>query len=160
MGNSYGVVGVAKMLGVSSSTVKKYYLLMEENNYHFKRNIKGRVIFTDDDSKLFQRLIILKNEPGKTLKIAVVQLIQEVGAQLQQNENVSKQESNLIERDLLFLQLLRDTKQELLTAIKELDRSNEERIEELEETIDQRLKRVYKDLKSLKNKERSTLINR
>ncbi|MGE7586475.1 hypothetical protein [Peribacillus sp. NPDC101480] len=145
---SHDVFTMANLLGVSSSTVKKYYLLFEDNNYRFKRNVKGKVTFTNDESKLLQRLTVLKNEPGMNLKTAVEQLVQEAGVnQLQQQENVIKHESVMSERDQLFLQLHRETI-ELLAAIKEGVRSNEERIEELEENIDQRFKRVFKNLKT------------
>ncbi|MFJ7682621.1 hypothetical protein [Peribacillus butanolivorans] len=156
----HDVVSMAKLLGVSSSTVKKYYLLFEDNNYRFKRTVKGTVTFINDESKLLQRLTVLKNEPGMNLKTAVEQLVHEAGvAPLLQHENVIKHELVMSERDQLFLQLLRETKQELL-AIKEVVRSNDERIEELEENIDQRFKRVLKKLKSLNEKESITLINR
>lgn len=158
MDNSYSVVSVADMLGVSSSTVKKYYLLLEEKNYRFKRNQKGKLTFSYDDVNLFRRLILLKNEPGMSVNKAVVQLVQESGV-AQQPKNGNIHESVIIERDLLFIHLLRDTKKELLAAIKEVDRLNEERIEEFEENIEQRFKRVYKNLRSLKDKEGSTLIN-
>lgn len=158
MDNSYSVVSVADMLGVSSSTVKKYYLLLEEKNYRFKRNQKGKLTFSYDDVNLFRRLILLKNEPGMSVNKAVVQLVQESGV-AQQPKSGKIHESAIIERDLLFIHLLRDTKKELLAAIKEVDRLNEERIEEFEENIEQRFKRVYKNLRSLKDKEGSTLIN-
>ncbi|WP_057912753.1 hypothetical protein [Peribacillus muralis] len=158
MDNSFTVVSVADMLGVSSSTVKKYYLLMEEKNYRFKRNQKGKLTFSYDDVNLFRRLILLKNEPGMSVNKAAVQLVQESGV-AQQPKYGKIHESAIIERDLLFIHLLRDTKKELLAAIKEVDRLNEERIEEFEENIEQRFKRVYKNLKSLKDKEGSTLIN-
>ena len=77
MENSFDVISLAKELGVSQSTVKKYYLLMEENEYRFTRDYKGRVIFTQKDFSIFTRLLKLKNEPGMNLKKAVKHIINE-----------------------------------------------------------------------------------
>jgi DNA-binding transcriptional MerR regulator len=66
-----GVEDVAKELGMSPSTVKKYYLLIEQHGYRFRRTQQGQVMFTDYDVQLFRKLIQLKNEPGMTLQKAV-----------------------------------------------------------------------------------------
>lgn len=68
---------VAKVLGVTLSTVKKYYLLFEEQNYKFKRSNKGHLMFSEKDIDLFNKLIELKNEPGMKVHNAVEQLIKE-----------------------------------------------------------------------------------
>ncbi|MFD4819542.1 MerR family transcriptional regulator [Peribacillus butanolivorans] len=68
---------VAKVLGVTPSTVKKYYLLFEEQNYKFKRSNQGHLMFSEKDIDLFNKLIELKNEPGMKVHNAVEQLIKE-----------------------------------------------------------------------------------
>ena len=71
---------IAKRLRVSPSTVKKYYLLIESYNcYVFKRDEQGRVIFSDYDLKLLQRLMELKNMPQVTLEEACKLLLEEEG---------------------------------------------------------------------------------
>lgn len=59
------VDGLAKAIGVTTSTAKKYYLLFEEQGYNFKRNQQGQLLFSQDDIDLFKELIVLKNEKGK-----------------------------------------------------------------------------------------------
>lgn len=66
-----GVNDVASMLDMSPSTVKKYYLLIEDKGYRFRRNQQGQVMFGDHDVQLFKQIIILKNEPGMSVHKAV-----------------------------------------------------------------------------------------
>ncbi|MBO0996781.1 MerR family transcriptional regulator [Bacillus sp. SD075] len=68
---------VAKVLGVTPSAVKKYYLMFEEQNYKFKRSNQGRLMFSEKDIDLFNKLIELKNEPGMKVHNAVKQLIKD-----------------------------------------------------------------------------------
>ncbi|WP_051865777.1 MerR family transcriptional regulator [Metabacillus indicus] len=62
---------VAALLGVTSSALKKYYLLFEKNNYKFTRTKQGQLIFSDYEIELFRKLINLKNEPGNTVEKSV-----------------------------------------------------------------------------------------
>ena len=66
---------VSKVLDLSPSTIKKYYLLIEQQGYRFKRNQQGHVLFVDQDVQMFKKLIQLKNEPGFTLSKAVDQVM-------------------------------------------------------------------------------------
>nr|WP_180236349.1 DUF3967 domain-containing protein [Bacillus wiedmannii] len=69
---------VAQTLGMSPSTVKKYYLLVEQHGYRFKRSQEGHVLFAENDIKLFQTLIQVKNQKGMTLPKAVEQVISSI----------------------------------------------------------------------------------
>jgi hypothetical protein len=69
------VEGVAKIIGVAASTVKKYYLLFEQEGYKFKRSQDGHVLFSTHDVDLFKKLIILKNQPGMTVSKAVKEIV-------------------------------------------------------------------------------------
>ena len=62
---------VAKQIGVSPSTIKKYYLLVEQYGYRFKRNNQGQLTFSDNDLKLFRQIIATKNKPGITVQKAI-----------------------------------------------------------------------------------------
>ncbi|WP_165970983.1 MerR family transcriptional regulator [Peribacillus frigoritolerans] len=62
---------VAAILGVTSSAVKKYYLLFEKNNYKFTRSKQGYLVFSEYEIELFRKLIYLKNEPGNTVEKSV-----------------------------------------------------------------------------------------
>lgn len=66
---------VSDILGMSSSTVKKYYLLIEEHGYRFKRSQEGHVLFSESDIQLFKKLIEVKNQKGMTLPKAVKRVI-------------------------------------------------------------------------------------
>lgn len=54
------VESAAKIIGVAPSTVKKYYLLFEQEGYKFKRSNKGYVLFSNHDIDLLKELMILK----------------------------------------------------------------------------------------------------
>ena len=70
------VEGVAKIIGVAASTVKKYYLLFEQEGYKFRRSQDGHVLFSAHDVGLLKELIILKNKPGMTVQKAVKQIVE------------------------------------------------------------------------------------
>ena len=70
------VEGVAKLIGVSPSTVKKYYAMFEQEGYRFKRNNEGHILFSNYEIDLLKELIVLKNQPGMTLPNAVKQIVE------------------------------------------------------------------------------------
>lgn len=69
------VDNLANQLGVSSSTVKKYYLLIEDKGYKFRRDIKGHVSFTQDDLQLFKAIFQLKSQPKTSIESAINQAL-------------------------------------------------------------------------------------
>jgi DNA-binding transcriptional regulator YhcF (GntR family) len=73
-----GVNDIANMIGISPSTIKKYYLAIEERGYQFRRNLQGQVMFNEDDLDLFRKLIITKNQPGVTIKQAVEKVLADI----------------------------------------------------------------------------------
>ena len=70
------VDAMAIAIGMSPSTIKKYYLAFEESGYQFKRNNDGHVLFSENDLELFKEFMILKNEKGMTVSKAIKQLVQ------------------------------------------------------------------------------------
>ena len=70
----------AVMIGLSPSTVKKYYLLIEEKGYAFKRSKQGRVLFGEKDIEMLQRVIHIKNQPGKSVQDAVDEVVTSIQA--------------------------------------------------------------------------------
>ena len=68
------VESVAKLIGVSPSTLKKYYTMFEQVGYQFKRNNEGHILFSNYEIDLLKELIVLKNQPGMTLPNAVKQI--------------------------------------------------------------------------------------
>ncbi|KAB2489988.1 MerR family transcriptional regulator [Priestia endophytica] len=76
--STYLKVGdVADLLEVAYSTITKYYSLFEKNHYRFRRNNQGDLMFSDDDVKLFRKLIQLKNTRDFTVEKAVLHLLEE-----------------------------------------------------------------------------------
>lgn len=71
---------IASAIGLSASTVKKYYLLIEEQGYRFKRNNQGQLIFSEQDFEMFKRIVHLKNEPGMSVQKAVEQVVTSITA--------------------------------------------------------------------------------
>ncbi|WP_052500299.1 MerR family transcriptional regulator [Priestia megaterium] len=105
------VEDVANLLEVTPSTISKYYLLFEKNNYRFKRSNKGSLMFSDNDVELFRKLIELKNSPGLTVKKAVVQLLGENIANTTQA--IKKVEEELREKFLQLEQGINELGQEM-----------------------------------------------
>lgn len=81
---------MADTLGISESTVKKYYLLFEEDGYYFDRNKQGNVMFSNYDISLFNKFIIKKNQPGITIKKAIKLVLKEIGF----NDSINKDWKN------------------------------------------------------------------
>lgn len=73
------VEDLAKRLNISNSTVKKYYLLVEERGYKFRRNIQGHVNFSQKDFELFKLILNLKNRPKTTVKEAIDEALNNFG---------------------------------------------------------------------------------
>ncbi|MED4023659.1 MerR family transcriptional regulator [Priestia aryabhattai] len=111
------VEDVANLLEVTPSTISKYYLLFEKNNYRFKRSNKGSLMFSDNDVELFRKLIELKNSPGLTVEKAVVQLLEENIAITTQV--IKKVEVELREK---FLQLEQEMNERFKLINQQLDR--------------------------------------
>lgn len=68
---------VSDILGIASTTVKKYYTLFEKEGYRLKRSNQGHVLFSEFDIDLLKELIDIKNQSGMKLEKAVKQLIVE-----------------------------------------------------------------------------------
>ncbi|AVX06602.1 hypothetical protein CS527_02260 [Bacillus sp. Y-01] len=111
------VEDVANLLEVTPSTISKYYLLFEKNNYRFNRNNQGKLMFSDNDVELFRKLIQLKNVPGFTVEKAVVQLLEE-------NVVNTRQEIKKVEKELReqLLQLGQEMNERFELINKQLDR--------------------------------------
>lgn len=143
------VEDVANLLEVTPSTISKYYLLFEKNNYRFKRSNKGSLMFSDNDVELFRKLIELKNSPGLTVEKAVVQLLGENIANTTQA--IKKVEEELREK---FLQLEQ--------GINELGQEMNERFKLVNQQVDRITGLTSKIEKSTTNslEDREALIER
>lgn len=92
---------VANAIGLSPSTVKKYYLMIEDQGYRFKRNNQGQLIFSNEDIEMFQRIIILKNEPGMSVQKAVEKVVTSITAMTVYKEREDNQEVDQAVKELL-----------------------------------------------------------
>lgn len=72
----YKIADAAKYLGVTSSTVKKYYLLVEKSGYTFKRTKQGHIIFSDQDLQMFTKIMELRDQPGISVQDAVTKVVE------------------------------------------------------------------------------------
>lgn len=147
------VEDVANLLEVTPSTISKYYLLFEKNNYRFNRNNQGKLMFSDNDVELFRKLIQLKNAPGFTVEKAVVQILEE-------NVVNTKQEIKKVEKELReqFLEL----GQEMNERFELINKQMEERFELINQKLNQIEGLTSKVEKSTKNsiEDREALIER
>ncbi|MGG1272523.1 MerR family transcriptional regulator [Priestia aryabhattai] len=136
------VEDVANLLEVTPSTISKYYLLFEKNNYRFKRSNKGSLMFSDNDVELFRKLIELKNTPGLTVEKAVVQLLE---------ENIANK-----------TKVIKKVEEELREQLLELGQEMNERFELINQKLDQIEGLTSKVEKNTKNsmEDRDALIER
>jgi DNA-binding transcriptional MocR family regulator len=65
------VEDIGKQLNVSTSTIKKYYLLIEDRGYIFRRNKHSQINFTREDLDLFRVIFELKSQPKTTINEAI-----------------------------------------------------------------------------------------
>lgn len=66
----YSTKDIARLTDMAESTVRKYALLLEKNDYHFVRNASGNRIFTELDIKIFLELKATPKEEKPIEEIA------------------------------------------------------------------------------------------
>lgn len=69
------VESASKILNVNENTFTRYYLDFEESGHTFKRSHDNKLMFSEDDIKMFKEFMELKNKPKMTKKKAIEQLI-------------------------------------------------------------------------------------
>lgn len=162
------VENVANILNVSPSTLKKYYLLFEEEGYRFKRSHEGHVLFEKRDIELLKKMMILKNEPGITLKKAVQQIVKDEGINVSEitnsttstmdveviNNQVStlmkeleelkilmKEQNNLLQKQEKYIdEKLKERDLKLVAAIRQSQEEKREMLEKIETLIEEQRK--------------------
>lgn len=161
---------VAKVLGVTPSAVKKYYLMFEEQNYKFKRSNQGRLMFSEKDIDLFNKLIELKNEPGMKVHNAVEQLIKEnkndvsnvyqlvsnAMAEITNLKNLIRQQQKIINDQQEKLKIIEDKYGTLTKMVMEQEKRNSQTLvisdQELESSIKEAKEEIGYQLEELEGK--------
>lgn len=67
----YDTETVSNILGVQSSTIRKYCALMQKHGYEFNKNSVGHRIFYSKDVEVIKQIVDLKNSGSMTLTEAV-----------------------------------------------------------------------------------------
>ena len=67
----YDTEMVSKVLGVQSSTIRKYCALMQKYGYEFNKNSVGHRVFYTKDISIIKEIVELKNSGSLTLTDAV-----------------------------------------------------------------------------------------
>ena len=67
----YDTEMVSKVLGVQSSTIRKYCALMQKYGYEFNKNSVGHRVFYTKDISIIKEIVELKNSSSLTLTDAV-----------------------------------------------------------------------------------------
>jgi DNA-binding transcriptional MerR regulator len=132
------VTNVAKILNVAPSTLKKYYLLFEEEGFRFQRSAEGHVLFSPHDVELLKKLIILKNQPGMTLKKAIQQIVAE--------EGVTDSSVTTVTTDITVITNQVATVMTEMQELKSLVTQQNELLQQQQKYIDERLKERDKKL--------------
>ncbi|MFN4173530.1 MAG: MerR family transcriptional regulator [Parachlamydiaceae bacterium] len=127
--NVYFTKEVADKLGVGTSTVRKYSLLLEEHGYEIDRNDKDQRAFYDADIALMQRIIDLVQSKGMTLSSAAKSAIIEFNDGKFRTSKTPKQDVEVAE--------LREQLNEMTEYLKQQERFNRELISRLEDRREQ-----------------------
>jgi DNA-binding transcriptional MerR regulator len=72
---AYWARDVAKLLGISDSTLRKYCLILEQNGYKFLRDDHGRRAYVDYDVTMFRKFIEFSKNPNLTLEDAAIAIV-------------------------------------------------------------------------------------
>src|SRR6478752_7116345 len=124
------VEGLARAIGVTTSTVKKYYLLFEEHGYNFKRNQQGQLLFSQDDIKD----ITATTEDITVISKHVTTVMSELDELKQlvknQNEIIEKQQEDFKKQFLKQEAYIKDSLEQrdktLITTLREVQESQKE----------------------------------
>ncbi|MDY0943428.1 hypothetical protein [Priestia megaterium] len=141
MNNYLKVEDVANLLEITPSALTKYYLLFEKNNHRFNRSNQGKLMFSDNDVKLFRKFIQLKNAPDFTVEKAVIKVLEESIAdiidlthQVQSLRRESTELEQLIQNQVQIIKM----QQKQQHRIEELYKLHKRSVGEIEEFIKQK----------------------
>ena len=141
-GNVYiGVEALAKHLNMSESTVKKHYLMIEDNGYKFMRTDQGRVMFSPEDYKLFKKILELRKQPKTTINEAIIKAL-----------NIDKENlPTALDQDIL-LEILKEVKEakEIIQNQEKIITKQNEQIIHLSSNNNENLKLLEDSNNSLK----------
>ncbi|UDY80700.1 DUF3967 domain-containing protein [Geobacillus phage GR1] len=138
MGIYVKIDDVAKAVGLSPSTIKKYYLMVEECGYRFNRNNQGQLIFSDEDTEIFRKIIQLKNEPNMSVQKAVEEVVSNITS-----ITIYKESSNSYNIDLSndineikeFIKTQTEVNKALLSELKDTKEYIRGKLEERDQTL-------------------------
>lgn len=139
------VEGVAKIISVSPSTVKKYYGLFEKEGYRFNRSNEGYLLFSEYEIDLLKELIFLKNQPNMTISKAVREIARREGI-----SDISGASDTTTDISVMSSQVA--TVMSELAELKELVKQQNAFIKQQQDHIDRTLKeRDHKLMESLRD---------
>ena len=127
----------AQMVGLSTSTIKKYYLMIEEKGYRFNRSSQGQLIFSEVDIEMFKRIIVLKNEPEMSVQKAVDHVVTSITAMTvyDEKEEVPTNQQIDIEFMKTFIERQDEVNKSLLNELRETRKYIHEKLEKRDETL-------------------------
>lgn len=141
----YSPSDVQKLLGIDSSTLRKYATLLEGNGYHIHRNNRGHRNYYDKDVNTFRQLIEFSQQEGMTMEMAAKEVLPLVS---QEFETTNYRD---IEQDANF--------DELIERIEHLERINLDLIKHLKEKtvreafLEEKINHIYKFVERLEQLE-------
>lgn len=72
------VEDVATSVGVAPSTIRKYSVLFEQHGYSFGRNNQGALMYDQEETEMFKKVVQLKKQKNITLEKAIRQVLVDV----------------------------------------------------------------------------------
>jgi len=166
MGVYVKIDDVAKAVGLSPSTIKKYYLMVEACGYRFARNNQGKLVFSDQDINMFRKIIQLKNGPNMSVQKAVEKVVSSITSITVYNKDSGSSKSYNIDSlsdDINeikeFIKIQSEVNKALLDELKETKEYISNKIEERDKALMLSLKETMEVKKLLAGKKKKKWWN-
>ena len=130
---------LAKKLGVATATLRKYNFYFSKVGVHFKKE-KGKLIYTEEDMKLFRKLIKMKETSGISLETCVAELSKDFKTVVDVSDSVSEVVPTVTTPSQQPKQ--QDMQEKLMEQMEE----HSKQIKEMKEYIDTRLDKRDKQM--------------
>lgn len=147
------VEGVAKIISVSPSTVKKYYGLFEKEGYRFKRSNEGYLLFDELEIDMFKDLIFLKNQPNMNISMAVKEIVKREGiTDISDTQDTTTVMSDISQQVMTIMSDMIELKQlvqEQSEIIKHQQKYIEEKLEDRDRKLIESLRESQEERKAL-----------
>lgn len=153
----YTSAELAKKLGIATATLRKYNFYFSKVGVHFKKE-KGKLIYTEEDLKLFRKLIKMNETSGTNLETCVAELSKDLKTVVSVSDSVSDVVPTTTtvtepsQHVLLEERLLKQMEEHMEMQTQQLNEMKEYIDSRLEER-DEKLTKAIRDIQQVKEKQ-------